>query len=308
MHDNKSDFSELLSRISHETAIPEWIIEKDYYITLLLKALANKLPFLVFKGGTSLSKCYRIINRFSEDIDLTTNCNITQGQKYLVKSEIENAAIDLGMQISNSNNIFSKRNYNRYIIRYQSAINNLINAPVSEIIVETVYKTTSFLTSSMPVACIIGEYLTKIDSPIQDQYHLTGFQMQVQNIERTLVDKVFAICDYYLDDKKNRNSRHIYDIYKLLPKVELDNKFRDLVVAVRKDRMKSPVCYSAKAGVNPQDVLRKLVQEKAFESDYKQVTDKLLLEDVSYEEAIRAIIAIMDSGIFLFKLEQERLS
>ena len=160
----------------------------------------------------------------------------------------------------------------------------------------------------MPVASIIGEYLTRIDSPIQDQYHLTGFQMQVQNIERTLVDKVFAICDYYLDDKKNRNSRHIYDIYKLLPKVELDNKFRDLVVAVRKDRMKSPVCYSAKAGVNPQDVLRKLVQEKAFESDYKQVTDKLLLEDVSYEEAIRAIIAIIDSGIFLFKLEQERLS
>lgn len=308
MHDNKSDFSELLSRISHETAIPEWIIEKDYYITLLLKALANKLPFLVFKGGTSLSKCYRIINRFSEDIDLTTNCKITQGQKYLVKSEIENAAIDLGMQISNSNNIFSKRNYNRYVIRYQSAINNLINAPVSEIIVETLYKTTSFPTTSMPVASIIGEYLTKIDSPIQDQYHLTGFQMQVQNIERTLVDKVFAICDYYLDDKKNRNSRHIYDIYKLLPNVELDNKFRDLVVAVRKDRMKSPVCYSAKAGVNPQDVLRKLVQEKAFESDYKQVTNKLLLEDVSYEEAIRAIIAIMDSGMFLFKLEQERLS
>ena len=308
MHDNKSDFSELLSRISHETAIPEWIIEKDYYITLLLKALANKLPFLVFKGGTSLSKCYRIINRFSEDIDLTTNCKITQGQKYLVKSEIENAALSLGMQISNGSNILSKRNYNRYIINYQSAINNLINAHASEIIVETVYKTTAFPTTFMPVACIIGDYLTKIDSSIQNQYHLTGFQMQVQNIERTLVDKVFAICDYYLDDKENRNSRHIYDIYKLLPKVKLDNSFRDLVVAVRKDRMKSPVCYSAKAGVNPQDVLRKLVQENAFESDYKQVTDKLLLEKVSYEEAIRAITTIMDSGIFIFKSEQEYLS
>ena len=72
--------------------------------------------------------------------------------------------------------------------------------------------------------------------------------------------------------------------------------------------MKSPVCYSAKAGVNPQDVLRKLVQENAFESDYKQVTDKLLLEKVSYEEAIRAITTIMDSGIFIFKSEQEYLS
>ena len=68
------------------------------------------------------------------------------------------------------------------------------------------------------------------------------------------------------------------------------------------------MCYSSKAGVNPQDVLRKLVQENAFESDYKQVTDKLLLEKVSYEEAIRAITTIMDSGIFIFKSEREYLS
>ena len=82
MHENKSDFCELLSKISHETAIPEWIIEKDYYITLILKSLAAKLPFLVFKGGTSLSKCHKIINRFSEDIDLTLdNEHFTQSKK-----------------------------------------------------------------------------------------------------------------------------------------------------------------------------------------------------------------------------------
>ena len=45
------------------------IIEKDYYVTLVLCELAKQVPDLLFKGGTSLSKCHKIIDRFSEDID-----------------------------------------------------------------------------------------------------------------------------------------------------------------------------------------------------------------------------------------------
>ncbi len=47
------------------------LIEKDYYVTLILKCLNQEIPGLLFKGGTSLSKCYKLIDRFSEDIDLT---------------------------------------------------------------------------------------------------------------------------------------------------------------------------------------------------------------------------------------------
>lgn len=300
MHENKSDFCELLSKISHETAIPEWIIEKDYYITLILKSLAAKLPFLVFKGGTSLSKCHKIINRFSEDIDLTTNSKITQGQKYQVKAQIESTILNLGMHLANGDAILSKRNYNRYIIKYDTAIKGLVNALSSEIIVETVYKTTAFPTTKMPVTSIIGDYLGMIDPTILERYSLTKFVMQVQNIERTLVDKVFAICDYYLDDKSLKNSRHIYDIFKLLPTVSLDNEFQSLVVAVRNERMKSPVCYSAKNGINPQSILQKIVQERAFENDYRAVTEKILLEKVSYEEALQALIRIIESKMFVF--------
>ena len=50
--------------------LPIAIIEKDYYVTLVLKEIATRNPDIVFKGGTSLSKCYKIIDRFSEDIDL----------------------------------------------------------------------------------------------------------------------------------------------------------------------------------------------------------------------------------------------
>ena len=47
-------------------------IEKDWWVTLTLKALFKSVyaGFLVFKGGTSLSKCWKLIERFSEDIDI----------------------------------------------------------------------------------------------------------------------------------------------------------------------------------------------------------------------------------------------
>ena len=47
-------------------------VEKDIWVTAILRALFA-LPYaeyLSFKGGTSLSKCYNLINRFSEDIDI----------------------------------------------------------------------------------------------------------------------------------------------------------------------------------------------------------------------------------------------
>lgn len=47
-------------------------IEKDWWVTLTLKVLfqSSYAEFLVFKGGTSLSKCWKLIERFSEDIDM----------------------------------------------------------------------------------------------------------------------------------------------------------------------------------------------------------------------------------------------
>ena len=48
-----------------------------------------------------------------------------------------------------------------------------------------------------------------------EEYSLNPFEMKVQGIDRTLADKVFAVCDYYLQAKVAKHSRHLYDIYKL---------------------------------------------------------------------------------------------
>ncbi|HUC81917.1 MAG TPA: nucleotidyl transferase AbiEii/AbiGii toxin family protein [Flavisolibacter sp.] len=61
-----------LSQAASQSGIQAKAIEKDWWVTLTLKALFTSAyaSHMVFKGGTSLSKCWQLINRFSEDIDI----------------------------------------------------------------------------------------------------------------------------------------------------------------------------------------------------------------------------------------------
>lgn len=75
LHKNIEEFNNLANVVSKWKNIPENAVKRDYYIVLLLNNLSASKIFkdkCVFKGGTSLSKCYpNSIERFSEDIDLT---------------------------------------------------------------------------------------------------------------------------------------------------------------------------------------------------------------------------------------------
>lgn len=74
LHLNHSDFEDLIEITSQKINIPSGAVRKDYFITIILNNLSNSgfVDNVVFKGGTSLSKCYpNSIERFSEDIDLT---------------------------------------------------------------------------------------------------------------------------------------------------------------------------------------------------------------------------------------------
>ena len=74
LHEHPTDFKDLQELTADYIGIPAVAVERDYYIVMLLEKLAQS-PYAdscVFKGGTSLSKCYPgSIERFSEDIDLT---------------------------------------------------------------------------------------------------------------------------------------------------------------------------------------------------------------------------------------------
>ncbi|MBR4679809.1 MAG: nucleotidyl transferase AbiEii/AbiGii toxin family protein [Fibrobacter sp.] len=60
-----------METVSKISGIQADLVEKDYYVSLILKEIATSSDKAVFKGGTSLSKALKVINRFSEDIDIS---------------------------------------------------------------------------------------------------------------------------------------------------------------------------------------------------------------------------------------------
>lgn len=87
LHETEFFSDEILAVAEFHKLSPD-IIEKDYYVTLLLKALKDSCPNIVFKGGTSLSKGYQVIDRFSEDVDITFSEKIGRKARADIKHNV----------------------------------------------------------------------------------------------------------------------------------------------------------------------------------------------------------------------------
>ena len=298
LHNNREQFAEAINLAVFQTGLAPEIIEKDYYITLILRKLSEMFDFVVFKGGTSLSKCHKVIDRFSEDIDITIDNSLSQGQKKKLKYGIVEIVEELGMKISNIDDIRSRRDYNCYRIEYDSVLTFTSGAVNPMVIMETSFTEVSFPTVTLAVGSYIGELLQEEAAEMLTEYSLNPFEMKVQGLDRTLIDKVFAVCDYYLSGRVKKHSRHIYDIYKLSPLVRQDDDFRKLIQEVRDVRSKASICLSAQPDVNVTELLHKIIHDEVYKEDYNTLTVRLLKEKVDYNEAIQALRKIADSGFF----------
>ena len=298
LHNNKELFRQIILRTADDTGIKPAIIEKDYYVTLFLKAIVKEQPDIIFKGGTSLSKCYNLIDRFSEDIDLNidTESHPTEGQRRKLKAGILSVVDSFGFALLNPENVRSRRSYNKYIVDYPSVFG--IEQLKENLIIETSVYIRAYPFKRMEASCLIYGFLIKNGyDELIEQYDLKPFELNVQSAERTLVDKIYALGDYYLDDKVMEHSRHIYDLYKLLDVVSLDSGLKDLVKEVAAERKTHPACLSAQDGVNIKELLQEIIDKDIYKTDYETITVALLFEKVEYEVAITALKKIIDSGI-----------
>lgn len=130
LHKNKEDFTRVLNQVAMQTGFLLPLVEKDYYITLLLSHLRELSPDLVFKGETCLNKIYFSYYRLSEDLDFSMRLpeyTVTRGtrRKYIqkVKDNIEPFAAQFDMRIENIE--LAGRNESRqyvYHFIYQSSV------------------------------------------------------------------------------------------------------------------------------------------------------------------------------------------
>ena len=136
------------------------------------------------------------------------------------------------------------------------------------------------------------------ESAAIDEYEMKPFEIRVQTLDRTLVDKVFALCDYAVSNNTTGYSRHIYDLHRLLSTVVLDDKMKARVKEVREDRKMHARCYTAQDQYNIPSILKQIINEKIYYKDYEDITKKVLFDRTSYETAITALHKIIESGVF----------
>lgn len=273
------------------------MIEKDTIQSMFLFELSKiELPY-VFKGGTSLSKAYNLIDRFSEDIDLSMNRKLTQSERKTTKEQLIKIAESLGMKLLNPDQVKSRHDYNKYVFVYDS----IFSPMPMEIIIETSFYQNVYPIEKHNIGSFVGNFCKNNDITIPVPFEAANVAMNVQSLERTFVDKVFAICDYYIQDMQDRDSRHLYDICKLLPEIKLDKELSYLIDVVRDDRMISKNNPSAQLKYNIPEMLKEIISSHFYERDYRDVTQKLLYEKVDYNQAITEGIAVVaKSNVFVY--------
>ena len=296
--DYKEQWKEIIETVAAEEHRTTQMVEKDTIQSMILSGISQSdLPF-VFKGGTSLSKAYGLIDRFSEDIDLSMNRKPTEGEKKQTKNLILNLAEDLGLIVTNPDDIQSRHSYNKYVFKCES----LFSEVPLELIIETSFYQDVYPVENHDVYSFVGRFCEKNGITLPIPFDEAKISMQVQALERTFIDKVFAVCDYRIQNMMDRDSRHLYDIAKLLPEVEITPELDALIDRVRDDRMKSKNNPSAQLEYNIPDMLKEIISSRFYESDYNNITKKLLYEDVSYNDAIENGIALVaDMDIFEYK-------
>lgn len=290
----KKEWKEVIETISNEIKRDNIMIEKDTIQSMILYELTKyDFPF-VFKGGTSLSKAYNLIDRFSEDIDLSLSKLPTDSEKKKSKEIILEVADKLGLKLLNPENIKSRYDYNKYVFKYESLFTNFD----LEIIIETSYYQESYPVINHKINSFIGKFCEESNIKLPIPFEAIDFKMNVQSLERTFVDKVFAVCDYRLENMWERDSRHLYDIAKIYTHVDF-NDIKTLIIMVRNDRMKSKNNPSAQPQYVINDLLKEIINNKFFERDYNDLTNKLLYEQYPYDKAImNGIGKVINLNIF----------
>lgn len=303
LHEDEQAFRLLAYNCAQDMGLPASFVAKDYFLTMVLKEISLENPLVVFKGGSSLSKAHHVIRRFSEDVDLgMEQARPTEGQRRGMKASVCAAAGELGLKITNLGETRSKRAFNRFLMPLPKLDPE---DPDNTLIVETALQTPVQPAVRREVVSFIGEYLNRIGrGSVVAEYELAPFTMPVSSMERTFADKVFALCDYFLDGQTTeRQSRHIYDLHRLLGHVALDDGFALLLETVRVQRRGQFKCLSAEDGVNLAELIERIAASEVFKEDYESVTRSLLYEDVDYGEAADCL-----ETIALFLREHERRS
>ena len=220
LHLDKAAFQLVVDDISKKCSVRRDVLEKDYYVTLLLKELSEKehQAYAYFKGGTALYKALKSIRRFSEDIDLTVyieDCpTASQAKKRLENATLKFSCLEKGETLENHRgSITCEYLYeSMYALDKEDALQRFGRVKI---------EATSFTVSEPTDKITIAPHLYELASEEQQKimrevYSVEPFEIETISLERIFIDKVFAAQFYFERKDYSDVAKHVYDLTVLL--------------------------------------------------------------------------------------------
>ena len=220
LHEDRYAFLTIINLIHEISGIRSDILEKDYYVSLLLQELAEKQSQLpaYFKGGTALYKAQKSIRRFSEDIDLTVcidGCSNSQAKKRLESATKKYQSLP---RTTHKELEDDRKGSITTVYDYVPLVSVDTADPLQQfgfVKVEGTSFTVSEPFSALEIEPIIYTLASQEQKEIlQEQYEVGPFQINTIRLERIFADKIFAAEFYYERAMYFDVAKHIYDVIR----------------------------------------------------------------------------------------------
>ena len=204
-------------------------IENDYWISKILQQLSRSIYAnnTVFKGGTSLSKGYGLIKRFSEDVDVAVLTGELSGNQ--IKTLITKVCKEMtqGLQEQDVPELTSKGSrYRKTLYQYPTSVHDpLYSFVANRVIVEINSFANPYPYVKRQIRSFITSYLEENSmQSLIEEYDLHSFELNILDKRRTLCEKVVSLLRFSFMDNPveglGSKIRHFYDIYYLLNDAE----------------------------------------------------------------------------------------
>jgi predicted nucleotidyltransferase component of viral defense system len=235
LHTNKELLQDAIQATSELLGIREIYVEKDYWVTVALYEIFHSsiADQAVFKGGSALSKCHKLIERFSEDIDMVVLRNEKENDNQLKKKiraiskVIENVIPEIEVE-----GLTNKRgNIRKTVHQYDKLYDGDFGQVRGHIVLEATWLGNFEPFSEMQVNSYLHEMMEqKGQHELIEQYNMAPFTIQVLSKERTFCEKIMSLVRFSrteepIADLRNK-IRHVYDINQMLVDEEVQEFFR----------------------------------------------------------------------------------
>lgn len=313
---SKKDKLNIYNQVSEKTGFSSSAVEKDWWVTLALNIIfsLSYSKYIVFKGGTSLSKAWNLIERFSEDIDLVIDRKHLGFEGQLSKTQVKK------LRKASCSFIGSEfyKDINEALIKlgiqdYELVVQETKDTDTDPLIIELRYKSLTETSDYLRPRVLIEVGARSLMEPVENKAIISmvseGFRelpfaeteitIPVVSPKRTFLEKIFLLHEEFQKDTQfirvERMSRHLYDLEKLMDTFHGTEALKDFelyntIVEHRKNI--NSIRGIDYANHSPQliSILPPEEKIKEWEKDYKTMQESMFYGDtISFDKLMERI-------------------